>query len=80
MAPAPRKSEDEIDKLAGPRARPHIILRTLPSLSFATPTHSVRVQLSFQSPTPHKSLAMSGQTGVYPLGPSILAFPAHVSR
>lgn len=80
MAPAPRKSEDEIDKLADPRVPPHIILRTLPSLSFATPTHSVRVQLSFQSPTPHKLLAMSGQTGMYPLSPSILSFFAHVSR
>ncbi|EIW55095.1 uncharacterized protein TRAVEDRAFT_74055 [Trametes versicolor FP-101664 SS1] len=64
MAPAPRKSEAEIDKLADPRTPPHIILRTLPSLSFATPTHSIRVQLSFQFPTPHKLLAMPEQTAV----------------
>ncbi|KAL1949101.1 hypothetical protein VTO73DRAFT_10907 [Trametes versicolor] len=56
MAPAPRKSE-EIDK-PDPRA-PHIILRTLPSLSFSTPTHSIRVQLAFQPPLRNKYLAMN---------------------
>ncbi|OJT14272.1 hypothetical protein TRAPUB_9132 [Trametes pubescens] len=66
MASAPRNSEAEIDsdKLADRRAPPHIILRTLPSLSFATPTHSIRVQLSFQSPSQNKLLAMPEETVV----------------
>ncbi|KAI0642198.1 hypothetical protein C8Q79DRAFT_238867 [Trametes meyenii] len=40
------KDSDAIDK-TGPR-RP-IVLRTLPPLSFSTPTHSVSIQLSFGS-------------------------------
>ena len=42
------KKSDAIDK-PDPRA-PHIILRTLPALSFSTPTHSVHVQLAFRPP------------------------------
>ncbi|KAI0665898.1 hypothetical protein C8Q78DRAFT_481169 [Trametes maxima] len=40
------KDSDAIDKTA---LRRPIVLRTLPSLSFSTPTHSVSIQLSFGS-------------------------------
>ncbi|KAI0631180.1 hypothetical protein C8Q77DRAFT_191131 [Trametes polyzona] len=54
MAPRSITSGEEIDK-TGPRSRQqHIILRTIPPLSLRTPTHSIRLQLSYHSPPPDK--------------------------
>ncbi|EIW55090.1 uncharacterized protein TRAVEDRAFT_22871 [Trametes versicolor FP-101664 SS1] len=44
---APKPAEVEETEKPDPRA-PRIILRTLPSLSFSTPTHTVRIQLSIR--------------------------------
>ncbi|KAI0656918.1 hypothetical protein C8Q70DRAFT_1006942 [Cubamyces menziesii] len=56
MAPKSQKSH-RIDK-ADPR-RPHIILRTLPSFSFSTPTESVNVHFSLHATrTPQDKLRL----------------------
>ncbi|KAH9899375.1 hypothetical protein C8Q73DRAFT_787260 [Cubamyces lactineus] len=56
MAPKSQKS-DRIDK-ADPR-QPHIILRTLPSFSFSTPTESVNVHFSLHATrTPQDKLRL----------------------
>lgn len=52
MSPKPTSKIEEIEK-SDPRA-PRIILRTLPSLSFSTPTHTVRIQLSVRQPPREK--------------------------
>ncbi|KAI0637163.1 hypothetical protein C8Q77DRAFT_551264 [Trametes polyzona] len=56
MAPAPTESEfiDKPDARAG-----HIILLTIPSLSFSTPTHRIHVQLAFQPSAQEKPFPMS---------------------
>ncbi|KAI0642716.1 hypothetical protein C8Q79DRAFT_983820 [Trametes meyenii] len=46
------KGSDAIDKPTP--GRPHIILHTLPSLSFSTPTQSFNVQFSIRSPLDEK--------------------------
>ncbi|KAH9886456.1 hypothetical protein C8Q73DRAFT_280656 [Cubamyces lactineus] len=56
MAPKSQKS-NRIDK-ADPR-QPHIILRTLPSFSFSTPTESVNVHFSLHATrTPQDKLRL----------------------
>lgn len=69
MAPKPIEVE-EIDK-PDPRA-PRIILRTLPSLSFSTPTHTVRIQLSIRPQAREK--------GAYTLSSAILSTPRSCSH
>ncbi|KAI0643836.1 hypothetical protein C8Q79DRAFT_977041 [Trametes meyenii] len=52
--------------------RPHIILHTLPSLSFSTPTQSFNVRLSIRSPlddkmaTPHHAYRSAGSSSIDP--------------
>ncbi|CDO68661.1 hypothetical protein BN946_scf184790.g10 [Trametes cinnabarina] len=70
MAPANQKP-GLIDK--SDSSRPHIILRTLPSFSFSTPSHSVNVQLSFHaSPIAQDKLRLMAISSVHP--PSFRTF------
>lgn len=69
MAPKPTEVE-EIEK-PDPRA-PRIILRTLPSLSFSTPTHTVRIQLSVRP--------QARQKGAYTLSSAIHSTPRSCSH
>ncbi|KAI0676419.1 hypothetical protein C8Q78DRAFT_997282 [Trametes maxima] len=57
------KGSDVIDKPVP--GRPHIILHTLPSLSFSTPTQSFNVQFSIRSPLDEKMATPHHAEGAY---------------
>ncbi|KAI0820565.1 hypothetical protein BC628DRAFT_1422744 [Trametes gibbosa] len=65
MAPAAKKSEDRIGKAERQRRGPaHIILQTLPALSFSTPTHTIRLQLTFQPPSAQDKMSANSASNV----------------
>ncbi|KAI0356020.1 hypothetical protein OH77DRAFT_1424319 [Trametes cingulata] len=68
---APAAKEPEAGDKSDPR-RPYIILRTLPSLSFTTPTQSINVQFSVHTPARDKFTRMETCPSARP--PSVQTF------